>query len=291
MARRPGLGRGLDALIPGSEEEKQDKASPTGSQGVLQVSIEQILPNPQQPRTKMDQEALQELAASIQEHGVIQPLIVSEDDDGQTYTLIAGERRWRAAKLAGLSMVPVIERSVSERDQLEIALIENLQRADLSPLEMAEAYQHLAEEFSMTHDQIAQRVGKSRTSVTNTLRLLSLPETVKQALADDLITEGHARALLSLSKPQAQHAALQTVLNLSLNVRQTEALVRKLGGEKPPTKSKPEPAPEILALENKLRNFFGTKVHVNNSAKGGSLVIYYYSDEELNNILDKFLHE
>lgn len=290
MARRPGLGRGLDALIPGNEEQ-QDIKSPTPTQGILQVSIDSIHPNPQQPRTNMDQEALEDLAASIQEHGIIQPLIVSEDEDGQNYTLIAGERRWRAAKLAGLSLVPVIERSVSEQGQLEIALIENLQRLDLSPLEMAEAYRQLAENFSLTHDQISQRVGKSRTSVTNTLRLLSLPNAVKIALAEEKISEGHARALLGLSKSQAQEAALQTVLNLSLNVRQTEALVKKLSGEKPPSIPKPEPAPEILALENKLRSFFGTKVHLNKSGKGGSLVIYYYSEEELNTILEKFLTE
>jgi ParB family chromosome partitioning protein len=290
MARRPGLGRGLDALIPGNEEQ-QDLKSSIPTQGILQVSVDSIHPNPQQPRTHMDQEALEDLSASIQEHGIIQPLIVSEDEDGQTYTLIAGERRWRAAKLAGLSLVPVIERSVSEQGQLELALIENLQRMDLSPLEMAEAYRQLAENFSLTHDQIAQRVGKSRTSVTNTLRLLSLSDAAKSALAEDKISEGHARALLGLSKPQAQDAALQTVLNLSLNVRQTEALVKKLNGEKPPSTPKPEPAPEILALENKLRSFFGTKVHLNKSGKGGSLVIYYYSEEELNTILDKFLTE
>lgn len=290
MARRPGLGRGLDALIPGNEEQ-QDLKSSIPTQGILQVSVDSIHPNPQQPRTHMDQAALEDLSSSIQEHGIIQPLIVSEDEDGQTYTLIAGERRWRAAKLAGLSLVPVIERSVSEQGQLELALIENLQRRDLSPLEMAEAYRQLAENFSLTHDQIAQRVGKSRTSVTNTLRLLSLSDAAKSALAEDKISEGHARTLLGLSKPQAQDAALQTVLNLSLNVRQTEALVKKLNGEKPPSTPKPEPAPEILALENKLRSFFGTKVHLNKSGKGGSLVIYYYSEEELNTILDKFLTE
>jgi len=289
MARRPGLGKGLNALIPGSEETKKD-SNVTSDQGIIQIPIKQIQPNPQQPRSTIDEDALGELSASILEHGIIQPLIVSKDDD-ETYTLIAGERRWRAAQMAGLTMVPVIERSVSEQGQLELALIENLQRADLTPLEMAEAYHTLSENFSLTHEQIAERVGKSRTSVTNTLRLLNLPEQVKNALAKGLISEGHARALLSLTTPNAQRAALSTILNLGLNVRQTEALVKKLSGEKPPSKPKPAPSPEAQALESRLRNFFGTKVNLNQSKNGGSLVIYYYSDEELNDILDKILPE
>jgi ParB family chromosome partitioning protein len=289
MARRPGLGKGLNALIPGSEETKKD-SNLSSDQGIIQIPITQIQPNPQQPRSKIDDEALGELSASIREHGIIQPLIVSKDDD-ETYTLIAGERRWRAAQKAGLTMVPVIERSVSAQGQLELALIENLQRADLTPLEMAEAYHTLSENFSLTHEQIAERVGKSRTSVTNTLRLLNLPDQVKNALAENLISEGHARALLSLTTPNAQRAALSTILNLALNVRQTEALVKKLSGEKPPSKPKPAPSPEAQALESRLRNFFGTKVNLNQSKNGGSLVIYYYSDEELNDILDKILPE
>lgn len=289
MARRPGLGKGLNALIPESEETKKD-SNLSSDQGIIQIPITQIQPNPQQPRSKIDEEALDELSASILEHGIIQPLIVSKNED-EVYTLIAGERRWRAAQKAGLTMVPVIERSVSEQGQLELALIENLQRADLTPLEMAEAYHTLSENFSLTHEQIAERVGKSRTSVTNTLRLLNLPDQVKNALAENLISEGHARALLSLSTPNAQRAALSTILNLGLNVRQTEALVKKLSGEKPPSKPKPAPSPEAQALESRLRNYFGTKVNLNQSKNGGSLVIYYYSDEELNDILDKILPE
>jgi ParB family chromosome partitioning protein len=289
MARRPGLGKGLNALIPGSEETKKD-SNLSSDQGIIQIPITQIQPNPQQPRSKIDEEALDELSASIREHGIIQPLIVSKNED-EVYTLIAGERRWRAAQKAGLTMVPVIERSVSEQGQLELALIENLQRADLTPLEMAEAYHTLSENFSLTHEQIAERVGKSRTSVTNTLRLLNLPDQVKNALAENLISEGNARALLSLSTPNAQRAALSTILNLGLNVRQTEALVKKLSGEKPLSKPKPAPSPEAQALESRLRNYFGTKVNLNQSKNGGSLVIYYYSDEELNDILDKILPE
>ena len=168
MARRPGLGRGLDALIPGNEDQPGQKPAASG-QGIQQIPIEQIQPNPQQPRSEMNAEALEELAASIREHGIIQPLIVSPAQDPDQYILIAGERRLRAAKLAGLTMVPAILRTVSELEQLELALIENVQRADLTPLETAEAFRQLAENFSLTHEQIAERVGKSRVSVTNTL--------------------------------------------------------------------------------------------------------------------------
>lgn len=288
MARRPGLGRGLNALIP--ENEEQGQTSPvSSSQNIIQLPIEGIQPNPQQPRDHMDAEALQELAASIMEHGIIQPLIVSKENEGDLYTLIAGERRWRAAKIAGLSMVPAIERTVTDQGQLELALIENLQRADLSPLEMAEAYRQLAESFSLTHEEIAERVGKSRTSVTNTLRLLNLPEQVRKALAAGLISEGHARAILGLPNAQAQRAALDSILNLELNVRQTEALVKKMSGVRPPAVPKPAAPPEVQELENQLRNYFGTKVNLNNGKKGGSVVIYYYSDEELNTILEKIL--
>ena len=169
MARRPGLGRGLDALIPGSDSKESSTANAHSAQGVLQIPIEKIKANPQQPRSAMDEEKLNELAASIREHGILQPLVVSISSDSDGYTLIAGERRLRAAELAGLKMVPVIERIVTKQDQLELALIENVQRSDLSPLEMAEAYHQLAEKFALTHEQIAERVGKSRVSVTKHL--------------------------------------------------------------------------------------------------------------------------
>ncbi len=291
MARRPGLGKGLDALIPSGEEQEGQKPSSASGQGIIHIPIEQIQPNPQQPRTTLDEDSLRELAVSITEHGIIQPLIVSAAPMEDQYILIAGERRWRAAKMAGLSMVPVIEKNVSQQGQLELALIENLQRMDLTPLETAEAYRQLAEDFNLTHEQIAERVGKSRTSVTNTLRLLNLPEKVREALAKGQISEGHARAILGLSNVKAQNSALSSILNLGLNVRQTEALVKKMSGERPAPKPRPKPSPEVQALENQLRNFFGTKVNLNNRKNGGSLVIHYYSDEELNDILDKILPE
>ncbi len=290
MARRPGLGKGLDALIPG-DEEQNDQGLTSSFQGVSLIPVEKIKPNPQQPRSTINQETLNELADSIREHGIIQPLIVSADEDNDTYTIIAGERRWHAAKMAGLSMVPAIERSVTEQGQLELALIENLQRSDLTPLEMAEAYHQLAETFSMTHEMIAERVGKSRVSVTNTLRLLNLPDQVRESLAEGLISEGHARALLGLESAQAQRAALSTVLNLGLNVRQTEALVKKMTGERKRAISKPARSPEVSDLEIRLRNHLETRVNLNSGKKGGKLVIYYYSDEELNAIVDKILTE
>ncbi|MBW6465208.1 MAG: ParB/RepB/Spo0J family partition protein [Brevefilum sp.] len=288
MARRPGLGKGLDALIPGKEGEIKQ---PSAAQGIMLIPTEKIIPNPQQPRTQLDDQLLNELAASILEHGILQPLIVSKQPKMDEYTLIAGERRWRAASIAGLTMVPVIERTVSEQGQLEIALIENLQRTDLTPLEMAEAYRHLSDDFSLTHEQIAERVGKSRTSVTNTIRLLNLPDQVRKSLAENLISEGHARAILGLQTEQAQLAALSTILRDNLNVRQTEALVKKLSGERPINLPKPAASPEVSELEHRLRTYFGTKVNLNDGRNGGRLVIYYYSDEELNAILDKILPE
>lgn len=290
MAHRPGLGKGLDALIPNKEAD-QTSSQRNFAQGVMLIPIENIHPNPHQPRSRVDDEALNELAASIIEHGILQPLIVSKNPDSEVYTLIAGERRWRAAEIAGLTMVPVIERTVSEQGQLELALIENLQRTDLTPLEMAEAYRQLADNFSLTHEQIAERVGKSRTSVTNTIRLLNLPEQVRRSLAENLISEGHARAILGLPTEQAQLAILSIVLRENLNVRQTETLVKKMSGERPPAKPKPAISAEVSTLEKQLRNHFGTKVSLSEGKNGGKLVIYYYSDEELNAILDKILPE
>jgi ParB family chromosome partitioning protein len=236
----------------------------------------------------MAEEGLQELAESIRQHGILQPLIVTKDTPDQ-YIVIAGERRLRAAQIAGLTSVPVILREVNDRDRLELALIENVQREDLMPLETAEAYRQLAEDFSMTHEEIATQVGKSRTSITNTLRLLKLPEIVQHAILTGEITEGHARALLGLNTTQSQTAVLQMILRNGLNVRQTEDLVKKYGGEKPATRQKPEMPVELKEIEEQLRARLGTRVTVNHGKKGGSLVIYYYSNEELNSVLDSIL--
>jgi len=282
MAQRTGLGKGLDALIPGGKD------SPSSAGGVMQAAVESIARNPRQPRVQFDAGELDELAASIREHGIIQPLIVSPGKNNG-YILIAGERRLQAAKKAGLQTVPVILRQASDRQHLELALIENVQRADLGPLEEADAYQQLIQDFGLSQEQVAERVGKSRVAVTNTLRLLGLSQRVKQALAEEQITEGHARALLGLTSAKAQEAALQTVLKLFLSVRQTEGLVRKLGGEKPKAKVKSKPAADVADIERRLRASLGTKVAFKHGKKGGAVTIYYYSDEELDTLLERLL--
>jgi ParB family chromosome partitioning protein len=284
MPQRSGLGKGLDALIPGGSVPSVS----SGAGGVQQVSMDLIQRNPRQPRIRIHEEELAEMAMSIREHGVIQPLIVTPKTDG-TYTLIAGERRLQAAQKAGLQKVPVITRHATNQELIELALVENLQRADLNPLEEAEAYRQLIEEFRLSHDSVAKRVGKSRVAVTNTLRLLSLADVVKQALVDEKITEGHARALLMLTNQKAQSTALQTVIKLSLSVRQTEGLVRKYAGQKLIKARKKARSADLNDIVKKLQHSLGTKVSLRNGKKGGSVTIYYYSDEELNALLDKLL--
>lgn len=284
MAQKSGLGKGLEALIPGGFS-----AAPAPADTYAPISM--IDPNPRQPRENMDDEHLSELAASIREHGILQPLIVTHDSITGMYTLIAGERRLRAAKIAGLEKVPVVIRTVSDQERLELALIENVQRADLSPLETAEAYRQLSDDFNLSHDEIAARVGKSRVSITNTLRLLKLPQPVLLALTSQTISEGHARALLGLPTEKAQLAALQTILAHDMNVRQTEELVRKYTGqkiEKPPEKVVD---PEIKAIEDKLQDHLGTRVVLHHGTKGGTLTIHFYSDEELTDLLSQILKD
>jgi ParB family chromosome partitioning protein len=284
MAQKSGLGKGLDALLPSAENQL-----PEG--GVRQIQTDKISPNPRQPRADFDADELNELAASIREHGVIQPLIITAGDSPGSYTMIAGERRLMAAKLIELQAVPAIIREASDQELVELALVENVQRADLGPLETAEAYRQLAEDFGLSHEEIADRVGKSRTTITNTLRLLRLPEDVKEALVSGKISEGHARALLSLPTEEAQSAALRSILKLSLNVRQTEELVRKLSGEKAQKQPPAPPNPEIKDLEEQLRQRLGTKVTLNQRTKGGTLTIHYYSAEELDSLLEMILGE
>lgn len=284
MARKGGLGKGLEALIP-------THAPVQAEAGTTYLPVDQIVANPRQPRTSIADASLEELAASIREHGIIQPLIVTADEASGQYSLIAGERRLRAARIAGLQQVPVLIRQATDQERLELALIENVQRADLTPLETAEAYDHLHEEFGLTHEEIAVRVGKSRVSVTNTLRLLNLAEAVRSALAEGKISEGHARALLGLSNTTAQTAAVESVIARDLTVRQTEEYVRKLSGYRPmPLESRPV-LPEILALEEQLRSSLGTRVTLRKGEKGGSLTIHFYSDEEMNHVLGQILKE
>jgi ParB family chromosome partitioning protein len=289
MPQHRGLGKGLDALIPGSTGGIP--AQPlTG--GVIDVPLGNIRPNPRQPRTLIEPGSLEDLADSIREHGIIQPLIVSRDEPGEGYILIAGERRWQAARQAGLATVPVLVRQAGDEQLLELALVENIQRADLNALEEAHAFQQMVEEFGLSHEQIAARVGRSRTAVTNTLRLLKLAPAAQQALVDGIISEGHARALLGLDSAGAQEAALKVVSAKELNVRQTEELVRRLSGERPISRSRPTPAPDLLALEERLRASLGTKVSLRSGSRGkGSVVIHYYSPEELDAILNRLLDE
>ncbi len=281
MPKRTGLGKGLDALIPSG----QSVSSGDGS-GIAQVSVDLIQRNPRQPREKFDIEELENLAASIREHGVIQPLIVSPGKNG-IYVLIAGERRLQASRKAGLQTVPVVIRHATDQQLLELALIENVQRADLNAIEEAEAYQNLAKEFRMSHEMIAARVGKSRVAVTNTLRLLDASAAVKQALVDGRITEGHARALLALTSAKAQEALLNQIVNLDLSVRQTEALARKYSGQKPTSKKRLGASADVTDIERRLRSSLGTKVALKHGKKGGTVTIYYYSNEELDSLLEK----
>jgi len=283
--RKIGLGKGLGALIPDAEEEATATA-----QSVTEAPLSSITPNPHQPRSSIRDQDLVELAASIEEHGVIQPLIVTSTSEG--YQLIAGERRWRAARLAGLAAVPVLVKDVVPSQMLALALVENVQRADLNALEEAMAYRQLTDEFGLTQAQVAQKVGKSRTAIANTLRLLKAARPVQEALLEGKISEGHARALLGLDNAEAQEAALKTVLKKELNVRDTEKLVRRLLGasqeKRQPTR---KPSPETRALEARFRESLGTKVNLKRKDKGGRLVIYFYSEEELEAIYQRIVGE
>lgn len=282
MRPRKGLGKGLGALIPTIDDDA------AAVQGVAEVPLASITPNPHQPRSAIRDQDLVELAASIQEHGIIQPLIVARAPDG--YQLIAGERRWRSARLAGLTTVPVIVKDAAPSEMLELALVENVQRADLNALEEAIAYRQLTEEFGLTQEQVARRVGKSRVAVSNTMRLLKAARPVQEALLAGRISEGHARALLGLEREEAQEAALKTVLKQGLNVRQTEELVRRLlgqGSEK--QRVAPAISPETRALESRFREALGTKVNLRRSGGGGRIVIHFYSDEELDALYERIV--
>ncbi len=276
MTRQRGLGRGLAALIP------------TTTVGVEEVDLDLIVPNPHQPRAAFSEASLQELVESIREHGVIQPLIVSAGESPGVYQLIAGERRLRAARLAGLTRVPVVVKEAADHELLELALVENLQREDLNALEEAQAYRRLADEFGLTQEAIASRVGRSRTAVANSVRLLGLSEEIKASLAAGEVSEGHARALLGLDSETARREAWRQVVERGLTVRQTEELVRHWS-DVPQTSARParrSQNPEIASLEEKLRTALGTKVELRRGAKGrGRLVVHFYSDEELESLL------
>jgi ParB family chromosome partitioning protein len=272
------LGRGLSALIP------QRMTSDTA---IVEVALARVRPNPYQPRRHMDDAGLEELAASIREHGVLQPILVTETLDG--YQLIAGERRVRASRLAGLERIPALVRQLADRDQLEVALVENVQRADLDPIEEALAYRQLIDEFGLTQEQVSDRVGKARATVANTLRLLELHPDVQAAIVDGSITEGHGRALAGLPV-DGQAQVLRTLIAQGLSVRQAEELVRRLREPKPaPTAPAPRLDPDLERVEAHLRERLGTKVSLSRSRAGGRIVIEYYSDEELNRLYEHLI--
>jgi len=276
--RPQGLGRGLAALIP------QRAPSAAGS---IEIPLARIRENPRQPRLRMHDDALASLAESIRQHGVIQPILVTETIDG--YMLVAGERRVRAARIAGLERVPAIVRQLADRQQLELALVENLQREDLDPMEAARAYRQLMDEFSFTQEDLATRVGRARSTVANTLRLLELHPAVQDAIAASLITEGHARALGGLP-PEVQAPAVTTVIADDLSVRQTEELVRRIREprvERPTASAAADP--DVERVEEDLRRSLGTKVRLTRTRRGGRIVIEYFGDEELTRLYQRLV--
>jgi ParB family chromosome partitioning protein len=279
---RPALGRGLGSLIPKTN----------AGAGVETVDVDLIVPNPHQPRSHFDQAALQELADSIREHGVLQPVIVTEvrsDLGPATYQLVAGERRLQAARIAGVTRMPVIVKEAADRQLLELALVENLQREDLNPLEEAAAFKRLADDFEMTQEQIARRVGCSRTAVTNTLRLLALEDDVRASLQSGQISEGHARALLSIDNSQVRLDAWRRIVGGGLTVREAEQIARALkataGHTKTAAKPKRRVDPHVRAIEDNLRHALGSPVTVARGRKGGRIVIRFHSDDELEGII------
>ncbi|MFA4817937.1 MAG: ParB/RepB/Spo0J family partition protein [Parcubacteria group bacterium] len=289
MAQNYGLGRGLSSLIPkktdlrGTSVNTENGSLYKATNGVEEIELIKISPNPHQPRMHFDEERLKELADSIKTHGIIQPIVATKVANG--YEIIVGERRFQAAKLAGLKTVPVIVRDATEQQKLELAIIENIQRHDLNVIEEAKAYQELAAEFDLSQEAIAQKVGKSRSAVANKIRLLNLPVEIQRALSQGQITEGHAKAILAIEQPEKQRALYELILKNSLTVRQTEDKTKEISVRT--HKRVLHIDPEIKELENKLVGILGTKVKITKSGGGGRIIIEYYSDEELNNILSK----
>jgi len=279
------LGRGFSALLPNAAPASAHGDAPRASGGVVQLAIEDVLPDKTQPRRRFDDARIEELAASIRSKGVIQPILVRRD--GNKYRIIAGERRWRASQRAGLKFVPVLVKDVTERQAFELALIENIQREDLNPIEEAEAYRRLIEEHQLTQEACAERVGKDRSSIANSLRLLRLPDEIKTALTEGELNMGHARALLGLADDEAMKRAAREVAAKKLSVRQTEQLVRR-AKEAKSEEAKPAAAPsvQVRAVEEKLQRALGTKVRLTDKGNGkGRIEIEFFSYEELDRIL------
>ncbi|MHB8064012.1 MAG: ParB/RepB/Spo0J family partition protein [Ruminiclostridium sp.] len=274
---KKGLGKGLGALI--SNEALDDET------GVVELRINEIEPNASQPRKFFDDEKLVQLADSIKQHGIIQPIIVKKDNN--VYTIIAGERRWRAAKLAGLSRVPVLIKDFTKKQVMEIALIENLQREDLNPIEEADAFLHLMNEFNLTQEQIAVTIGRSRSAIANTLRLLGLSGEVKKFIISGDLTSGHARTLVIIQNEDSQRAAAEYIVQNKLSVRETENYIKNLLKNKEKKRAKIE-NPDFTDIEDKLKNILGTKVKLLANNNRGKITIEYYSNDELDRILEFF---
>ena len=292
MAVKKGLGKGLDSLIT-TKVERPAEVKINGKadeNGAVLMNINKVEPNREQPRKKFDEDTLLELSESIKQFGVLQPLLVVERDD--YYEIVAGERRWRAAKMAGVKEVPVIIRKLTEKEIMEISLIENIQREDLNPIEEAQAYKRLLTEFNLKQDEVAERVSKSRTAVTNAMRLLKLNEKVQQMLIDEMLTTGHARTLLAIEDQEKQYEVAQRIFDEKLSVRETEKLVKNIQNQKPEgTTHADKIDPQLIAvyhdLEEQMKVLLGTKVHINpKNDKKGKLEIEYYSQDELDRIID-----
>jgi len=280
MIKRKALGKGLSALIP----EANDNGNQQGD-GYFQCPIESIEPNPYQPRQEFDNSAIEELAMSIKEKGVITPILVSKSDQG--YRLIAGERRWRAAQKAGLERIPVVVRETTPIESLELALIENIHRKDLNPIEEALAYKRWLEDADTTQDILARRVGKERSTITNLLRLLNLPKDIQKDLIDGKLSMGHARVLAGLKSVSDQNRIRDLIIKKDLSVRQTEALVKKDASAGQPRKRTHDLEDYLNSLSDGLKRSLGTKVEIKRKGKKGSINIYFYSDEELDRLLDR----
>lgn len=295
--KKKGLGKGLDSLIPDnksmksvtSEKTVESKEDAAAKSGVQVMKINEVEPNRDQPRKNFDEDALLELSDSIKQFGVLQPLLVRKRKD--YYEIIAGERRWRAAKLAGVKEVPVIEKEYTDQEILEIGLIENIQRENLNPIEEAIAYKRLLEEFNLKQDEVAERVSKSRTAVTNSMRLLKLSDKVQQMIIDDMISTGHARALLAIDDPELQYTLANKIFDEKLSVRETEKLVKEIKNPKKPKEKKPVANSFIYQdLEEKMKSVFGTKVSIASKGRGkGKIEIEYYSDDELEHLFDMMM--
>ncbi|MBR3824070.1 MAG: ParB/RepB/Spo0J family partition protein [Lachnospiraceae bacterium] len=292
MAKPRGLGKGLDLMIPNVVGEEKEKKEPKvvineeKEQGETLVKITKVEPNREQPRKYFDEDALQELADSIKQFGLLQPILVQDRKD--YYEIIAGERRWRAAKLAGLKEVPVIIKNYTEQEIVEIALIENIQREDLNPIEEAQAYKKLLTEFNLKQDEVAERVSKSRAAVTNSIRLLKLSDKVQQMVIDDMISTGHARALLAIEDPEQQYIIAQKIFDEKLSVRDIEKLVKDLH-KTPKAKKLDDKAMQAIYqdIEEKLKQSLGTKVAISSKGKGaGKIEIEFYSHEDLDRLLE-----